>query len=697
MTTNPKRTIERIALLQQYDNRPEKLHDILEEVAAKGYHGADTWVSDLENITPVETFCIRAESLGLSVGVATGYMIGQYVHISKHPEQRFIEAVPGLDIDGFGTDAWGCPYNPDFKARYFKQLQKLAALPAVARILVNDEACMSNGCYCDLCVAAYEKEFGSEIPRLVEPTEENWRDERWLTFLKWRIDRWNAVHGEMADVIHQVNPDIIVGFQTSPGVDLARNPWSSAVDLHGMAKNLDAISVDPYYTSHKPAGFMPLETYLSEWCRFVKGMVPKGKLTEIVVQGFSHPNFTRPLNEADGLWSALVPPACGADLIMPYSYTLQKCSPVQEPYEKCFEFDRYFEQAEPIKHAAIVHGIQSEIYAHPLPRDVMDSYDGTRLFPVAESLRHHGVPYGYFPDACLDDQDTMSGYQVIVLPQIDCLSQQQAEGLKAYVANGGNIVILGALGSANEIGVPQDAAFLTELTGIAVAGPADHDQAIAFRDNLPLAEKIPSVDDCSAGYMEGAMRPVCRLNHCVDIEVPADADILARFADDDSNPSDRPAVISVDRGGKIVFFAGFPSRATINPKFGSEVQNTAYHWFAALVDQTAKTKAPLRVENWPPSVPINELRPTDRRHMNTFEFFPLQGDDLFLALVTSYFREPTTFPMLLDIPQGKRLTQVKELLTDAPVPFTQQNQNVTIKVKMDFNTPAKLFLFEIND
>lgn len=324
------------------------------------------------------------------------------------------------------------------------------------------------------------------------------------------------------------------------------------LDLHSMARELDAMSVDPYYTSHKPQGFMPLETYLSEWCRFLKGIVPPGKATEIIVQGFSHPNFIRPLNEADGLWSSLVPPACGIDIVMPYSYTLQRCSCVQKPYEYCFQFDEYFEQCEPLNYAAIIHGVQSEIYAHPMPRDVMGSYDGTRLFPVAESLRHHGVPYGYLPDALLDDQDILSRYPVIVLPQIDCLSEKQAEGIKSFVASGAHVVILGALGGADEIGTANSGSLLEDLTGIRLAGNYRNDQAVTFRADLGAGDRVPTVDDVSARYMEGGLRPVSRLYHCHDFEIPDDADILAHYAEDDGTLTDRPAVVSLRRGGTIV-------------------------------------------------------------------------------------------------------------------------------------------------
>ena len=102
MNMPSSRSIQRIALLEDYQNRPEKLSDMVEEVAAKGYHGVDFWIY-VDVLDATETLCKKADSLGLSTGVPIPYMIGQYKHIAQHPEQRFVEAVPGLDIDGLGT------------------------------------------------------------------------------------------------------------------------------------------------------------------------------------------------------------------------------------------------------------------------------------------------------------------------------------------------------------------------------------------------------------------------------------------------------------------------------------------------------------------------------------------------------------------------------------------------------------------
>ena len=42
------------------------------------------------------------------------------------------------------------------------------------------------------------------------------------------------------------------------------------------------------------------------------------------------------------------------------------------------------------------------------------SYDGTRVMPVAESLRHKGIPYAYLPDRRLE---RLGEFSVVVLPE----------------------------------------------------------------------------------------------------------------------------------------------------------------------------------------------------------------------------------------------------------------------------------------
>jgi hypothetical protein len=92
---------------------------------------------------------------------------------------------------------------------------------------------------------------------------------------------------------------------------------------------------------------------------------------------------------------------------------------------------------------------------------------------------------------------------------------------------------------------------------------------------------------------------------------------------------------------------------------------------------------------------MKRLRPLDQRYMNTFEFFPLAGDDLFLGVVTSYFREPTSFAMVLDAPASREVVRVVELISGETQSVFRQGQSVRVQVVMEFDTPARVFLFEL--
>ena len=689
------RKITRMALLQDYTGHPERLLHEMDEVAGKGY-SAVMFAAGFGKSDAVRELCEKAASLGLGVWLFTGYMKYQYKYMAEHPEQRMVRVADILDQDGLGTSSWGCPFNPEFKKRYLDLLREIAAYPAVCGIHVNDEASLADGCYCAVCRRDYERDFDCEMPVKTEPCATDWEDESWRRFLKWRIDRWNAVHGEMARVVHAVNPKVEVFFQASPHADMSHNPWKHAVDLAGMASVLDGISTDPYYTFHRRA-FDPAEVYLSEWSRFLVGLTPDGKGAQIIPQGFSHPMFTRPLGEEDGYWSALIPPACGINAIIPYTYTLQRCSPVQKTYEQCFAFDKYFESTTPLRYAAVAHGVKTEIYRYPLPAEGPDSYDATRMLPVSESLRHRGLPYGYFPDARLHDVVALSSHKVVVLPEINCLTEEEAAGVRGFVEAGGNLVILGDLGSADAIGTGRPPSLLEEITGIRIRGESGGPRRLRMLPGGHIAPGVmaPDVPADSADYMEGTLVPICTLSHCVDAQAPSDAAVLAEFADDNGTSTRKPAIVSLTRGGRILWFAGFPTRRSRNPKYGTVVLNPMHQVFADLAEWTAAQKPLLRVQGWPPHVPMKQLRPSDQRNMSTFEFFPLGGDDCFLGLVTSYFKEPATFPMVLDVPPGRELAEVTELIEGRNVPFELHGGSAAIQVALTFNTPARLFLFKM--
>ncbi len=692
-----KRKITRIAFLQEYKGRPEELLGLIDEVKEKGYQ-AVVFSARITTLNQVRKLVERAYSQGLNVYTFTVYMKGQESYLLQHPEQRMVLAQDIKDQDGLSTSNWGCPFNPDFKKRYLNFLQELAFIQGMEEIWVNDEASLGNGCYCSICRVNYQKEVGGEMPLITEADESKWKQENWRKFLKWRIERWNRVHGEMKKAVAEVNPQVKVVFQSSPAMDLCwGNPWSSAVDLSAMVEHLDGLCADPYYTFHSRR-YNPAEVYLSEWCRFLSGIVPEEKKAEIIPQGFSHPTFTRPLDERDGYWAAVIPVACGIDYVAPYTYKLMKCSePLLKAYEKCFSYDRYFERVRPLKYVGLVHGANTEIYYRPLPIETPDSYDGTRIMPCAESLRHKGIPYSYIPDRRIST-DELSQYETIILPEIDCLDKEQEETIKKYWKEGGNIIALGQLGIADSTGRKHNHSLLKNLFNVEVIKECKRNRELVFTEEHPISDSLLKVDEDTANrYMDGIMKPLIAFTNCVEVGVSSGVKVIAEFLDFQGKKTDKPAIVISETKspqGKLIFMAGFPSRTIVNPRFGTQVRNLAHWILPSAVKWVSKNKPVLRVENWPPMVPMEKTRPHDTRYLSTFEFFPLIGEDIYIGVVTSYFKEPTEFSMVAHIPEGKRLKGVRELIKEKKIIPEINDGEAIINVSLEYNDAIKIFVFE---
>ncbi|MAE65104.1 MAG: hypothetical protein CMJ18_12610, partial [Phycisphaeraceae bacterium] len=212
----------------------------------------------------------------------------------------------------------------------------------------------------------------------------------------------------------------------------------------------------------------------------------------------------------------------------------------------------------------------------------------------------------------------------------------------------------------------------------------------------PVESTVQRPDpEAARRYFSGTCEPYFELTFSRNVTAPDDAEVIAEFCDESGSSTGRPAIMSLDRyGGRVVYLAGFPTRTSHNTVFRTWVRNLA-HQFVARLAEWAAGPCPMRVEGWPPSTPLGQVRPIDHRFMTTCEFFPLEGDDHFLGVITSYFREPMTFPMALTVPEGRRVKRVVELLSDDEIPFEQRDGDATVSVELTFDTPALVFRFEL--
>ncbi len=689
------RAIKRIAFLQEYCNRPETLKALIPEVAEKGYHAA-AFAAKIGQEPFITELAQEAERVGLEVMAFTGFMKYDAAWLKDHPEHRMIL---GSDLGAEDQDRvsvnWGCPFNPDFQKRYFDFLGNLARISNMTEVWINDEAYLGFGedrlgCYCPVCRHSWESEFGGEIPK--PPFTDKQEKAR---FVNWRIERWNEAHRKMKAALNGNHPVRAV-FLTSPVCCIGFNPWVSAVDIAGMLESIDGVMTDPYYTFHDVSMYtrsMPHETYLSECCRYLRGMAGKDKLSEICAQGFSHPSFTRPLDERDGWWAGVVPLALGINNVTAYTYSLQKVSPMQKTYEAAFELDAHFSRTQPIDFVAVVDSLETQCF-HIDAASGGDSWQFSRMIPMTDTMRHHALPYSYLSSRHMAKRD-LSQWPVIVLPGVSCLKAEVRNALRDYVASGGILVACGETATRDEAGQSVTDPFMEEVFGVQSQTPCEAPVQFSASGEHPAFSEIPWPDETTAQFMDGANAPVLGLTQVVAAEVSSEVQTLACFNQDADYAAGLPALTSHSFGkGTAIFCAGITERVFIRPEFGGNVLNYAGRVLAHIIRDLAAEKLPLRAKGFPPRVPIQELRPMDQRLMPTAEFMPCIGDDLYLATVASYFKEPMSFQIEAMVPDGKTCREVIELVDGQAVADVRRDGNrVEIDVDLGFDDCIKVFAF----
>jgi len=261
--------------------------------------------------------------------------------------------------------------------------------------------------------------------------------------------------------------------------------------------------------------------------------------------------------------------------------------------------------------------------------------------------------------------------------------------LRQFVHAGGLLVALGETGTRDETGELLDDRFMEEVFGVRWIGGLDGPAEFAACEAVPAIAELPWPDDVTAGVSNGTSRPVLGLDHMVEVSAGSQTKVLAAFS------RGSPAITHKPFGqGHGLFVAGIPTRNYYRREYRLNVLNHAPRVLGRLIKDSATHRPCIRVLDFPPRVPMSEVRPLDLRWAPTAEVFPCVGEDYYLVTVASYFREPMRFGLEIDPPTGKRCREVRELVRDLTIPATPVEVNtVRIEVEMGFDDDLKVFGF----
>lgn len=409
-------------------------------------------------------------------------------------------------------------------------------------------------CYCHHCARRYKEETGEEMPRMID-----WCSPRWVKFQRTR-ERWiREFAEELSGLVRRLKPDVTATHQFSTIL----HDWKLAVPLE-LADQCDYVCGDFYGETIQQSvvckAFMDITK--SRPFEFHTSISPN--LTDHV--SVKHPQrleaqiaLAPAHSSAIQLIHAIDPEGSLNEDVCQYAgEILSKI----EPYEGflggelCadvgiyFSLESRFDPADNGKSAEDVGSLSG--YVPHLEA----------LMGAARYLQRAHIPFGIVTRRGLKELDK---YQVIVLPDVLVLTEEEVEAFRKFVEKGGGLYASGRCGLTDSEGNPYPDFPLEDVLGVSRVGEVPYRLSF-FTPSLeefaswiyPQHHLIHNLHTTTVANRSGRILATLTLPyyppHIGDILTPS-------FSSIHSNPpgpkGEEPAIVVNEFGkGKVVYSVG---------------------------------------------------------------------------------------------------------------------------------------------
>jgi len=477
-------------------------------------------------------------------GIAvTGYyslIYNNYEH-DRHPDWRMVnndgvsKRMVGL---GEASDFAGsskvyryglcCPNNPDYRAFVKEQIKEMSEYFKVDGMFY-DMLFWTHMCYCEHCRKRWENEVGGEIP-----TEENWKDKRWLLHMHKRRE-WM---GEFAQWATDLTKKLFGNISVEHNVSQSALPSSFSSNAEEVLEACDYAGGDLY-----------VDMYRSSFaCKFYRSITKNQPFEYMISRSSPNLGVHTQIKSEDALKSSvfLTTAHHGASLI------IDAIDPVGTLSKNVFErigtvygesepYEKYMSGAS-IEEVGVYYSLKSKFSPN---NEKMTNYVG--VTNAIKTLICDNILCGVtggFHD--------ISKYKVLIAPMLTCEDDYDTERIADYVRNGGNLYFSGG---DNEKLIKEffgaEIVKRTEETAVYISPCEKIKECFLYFD-----EKYPLNYTGSAPVAKG----IAKDNVAASLTLPYTAQDVIKFASIHSNPpgisTDIPAIAVTDYGkGKVIWSA----------------------------------------------------------------------------------------------------------------------------------------------
>lgn len=396
---------------------------------------------------------------GIAVVGYTSTIFDRYVR-ETHPEWRMI-SVEGKPIDTGWRHGLICPNSP--YRDYFRTLALEVADYPVDGIRVDMTFWPAACCYCEHCKKRYADEVGGSIPTRID-----WFNPRWVAFQRKREEWMAEFGGYITNAIQEKKPEISVEHQSSGyfmdwrfGVDEALAPHNDFLqgDFYGDAVNGSFVRKLFYKLSpNRPYGF---ETSV---CNSINDHTSRKPMDLLRCKAYA--------SIADGGAFVFIDAIDPVGTLNSSTYEL-----MGEIFRETKAYDEYL-GGEMVQDVAVYFSAASKCSFSDNGTDLSDPKILTNhvfdknphvnaVVGSCDALIRNNIPYGVVTKRSLAD---LSKYKLVMLPNVLMMSREEADAIREYVRQGGNVYASKWTSLVSREGVKSDDFMLSDLFGVSFAG-----------------------------------------------------------------------------------------------------------------------------------------------------------------------------------------------------------------------------------
>ncbi|MEQ8684934.1 MAG: beta-galactosidase trimerization domain-containing protein [Imperialibacter sp.] len=420
-------------------------------------------------------------------------------------------------------------------------------------------------CHCSRCKASYKAKMGDNLPVYATATDETLKQ-----YMVWKSDVADQHMRRMKDTVKAFGADkaysaeVFSMFESGGKVD-------SGIDLYNAREHFDYLVSVAFLTENSEHIHYEDLNYANTIVRFLKSMAPEKEAVILYGgNGTAHRYVMDPPQDLKiWLWEGL----SAGGRFWNCSFTGQYPDAThdrrnaynhQGTYSFIKKYEHLLAHHVPVANVGIYYSRPTRLFYRNKPTEG-DSFDEA-IKGVERVLAENHIPYHFIPDDQVST-DRLNKYQVIILPDVKCLSEREIELLRNFVGKGGKLLATYETSLYDEDGLPKQNFGLANVFGCRFTGDKVNTRKDCYQFINDPAHPLASPDSAktelfiNAGFTllcEAApeARMVCTYSPLVHNQPPEKAWI-------DQWGKKHPTVLEHSYGkGRVIYFANQPDKVT---------------------------------------------------------------------------------------------------------------------------------------